>query len=152
MERYLVTGGAGFIGSHLVETLLQQGHFVRVLDNFDTGSQENLRGLSDQLEVITGSVTDPAQTAKAVEGIDYVLHQAARGSVPRSVEDPIGTHENNITGTLILLDAARKAGIRRVVCASSSSVYGETEELPKRESMAPSPKSPYALSKLALEH
>ncbi|PWT87845.1 MAG: LPS biosynthesis protein WbpP [Acidobacteria bacterium] len=152
MEKYLVTGGAGFIGSHIVETLLQKGQCVRVLDNFDTGTRENLKGFSGNLEIVGESITDPARVADAMKGIDYVLHEAARGSVPRSVEDPLGTQENNITGTLNVLEAARKAGVRRVVCASSSSVYGETEELPKRESMLPSPKSPYALSKLTLEH
>jgi nucleoside-diphosphate-sugar epimerase len=152
MERYLVTGGAGFIGSHLVETLLQEGHSVRVLDNFDTGQRSTLDLFGDKIEVIDGSVADPAVVRKAVTGIDYVLHQAARGSVPRSLEDPLGTHESNITGTLQLLIAARDAGVRRVVCASSSSVYGETPELPKLETMLPQPKSPYALSKLALEH
>ena len=152
MERYLVTGGAGFIGSHIVETLLQQGHQVRVLDNFDTGERATLDLFRGKVEVLEGSVADPALVKRAVEGIDYVLHQAARGSVPRSLEDPIGTHESNITGTLQLLIAARDAGVRRMVCASSSSVYGETPELPKRESMLPQPKSPYALSKLALEH
>lgn len=152
MDRYLVTGGAGFIGSHLVESLLAQGCFVRVLDNFDTGSRETLNSLGGAFEVIEGSVADAAVVKRAMNGIDYVLHQAARGSVPRSIEDPAGTHEANITGTLQVLIAARDAGVRRVVCASSSSVYGETPELPKRESMSASPKSPYALSKLALEH
>jgi nucleoside-diphosphate-sugar epimerase len=152
MERYLVTGGAGFIGSHLVETLLKRGHSVRVLDDFDTGSRANLEQMPGDLEIIEGSITDRKTTSDAVKGIDYVLHQAARGSVPRSIKDPVGTHDANITGTLNVLLAARDAGIKRVVCASSSSVYGETEELPKRESMIPSPKSPYAISKLTLEH
>lgn len=152
MDHYLVTGGAGFIGSHLVESLLAQGCFVRILDNFDTGSRETLDSLGGAFEVIEGSVADSAVVKRAMHGIDYVLHQAARGSVPRSVEDPAGTHEANITGTLQVLIAARDCGVRRVVCASSSSVYGETPELPKRESMTASPKSPYALSKLTLEH
>ena len=147
MERYLVTGGAGFIGSHLVEALLAENHFVRVLDNFDTGSPENLRGFSGNLEIMEGSVEDDATVSKAVEGIDYVLHQAARGSVPRSVSDPRGTHQNNVTGTLQVLRASQQAGVKRVVCASSSSVYGETAVLPKEESMVPDPCSPYAASK-----
>ncbi|HSP07602.1 MAG TPA: SDR family oxidoreductase [Acidobacteriota bacterium] len=152
MDRYLVTGGAGFIGSHLVESLLAQGCFVRIIDNFDTGSRETLDSLGGAFELIEGSVADPEAVRRAMRGVDYVLHQAARGSVPRSVQDPAGTHEANITGTLQVLIGARDAGVRRVVCASSSSVYGETPELPKRESMNPSPRSPYALSKLALEH
>ena len=152
MERYLVTGGAGFIGSHLVEALLKQGHFVRVLDNFDTGSRENLAGFAGQLEVVEASVEDPFRVREAVEGIDFVLHQAARGSVPRSILDPVGTDGVNLTGTLHVLSAARDAGVKRVVFASSSSVYGETPVLPKEESMLPSPLSPYAVSKLAAEY
>lgn len=152
MSNYLVTGGAGFIGSHLVETLVAQGHSVRVVDNFDTGKRETLQSLSGSFDFIEGSIADPAIVRKAMKGIDYVLHQAARGSVPRSVEDPAGTHEANITGTLQVLIGARDAGVRRVVCASSSSVYGETPELPKHEGMIPAPVSPYGLSKLTLEH
>lgn len=152
MEKYLVTGGAGFIGSHLVEKLLSEGHFVRVLDNFDTGSRQNLSHLSGNLELIEGSIVDRETARKACAGIDYVLHQAARGSVPRSVADPLGTHDANVTGTLNILHAAKNAGVRRIVCASSSSVYGETPVLPKEESMTPHPQSPYAYSKLMLEH
>ena len=152
MEKYLVTGGAGFIGSHLVERLLSEGHFVRVLDNFDTGSRQNISHLSGNLELIEGSIVDRENVRKACAGIDYVLHQAARGSVPRSVADPLGTHDANVTGTLNILYAAKDAGVRRVVCASSSSVYGETPVLPKEESMTPNPQSPYAYSKLMLEH
>ncbi len=151
MERYLVTGGAGFIGSHIVETLLAQGHFVRVLDNFDTGSRENLSAFSGALEVVEGSLEDAGTVRQAMDGIDYVLHQGARGSVPRSISDPEGTHHSNITGTLHVLIAARDASVRRVVCASSASVYGETAILPKQESMLPTPLSPYALSKLMME-
>src|SRR5918996_2734899 len=124
MEKYLVTGGAGFIGSHLVEKLLSEGQIVRVLDNFDTGSRQNLSHLSGNLELIEGSIVDRETVRKACAGIDYVLHQAARGSVPRSVADPLGTHDANVTGTLNILHAAKDAGVRRVVCASSSSVYG----------------------------
>jgi UDP-glucose 4-epimerase len=152
MEHYLVTGGAGFIGSHIVETLLSQGNSVRVIDNFDTGNAENLRHFSGDLEVLEGSLTDRDTVRKAVSGIDYIFHEAARGSVPRSVADPLGTHDANVTGTINLLNAAKEGGIRRVICASSSSVYGETPTLPKEESMKPLPQSPYAVSKLMLEH
>ena len=152
MEKYLVTGGAGFIGSHIVETLLSEGHFVRVLDDFDTGSRQNLSRLSGDLEILEGTIVDRERVRKAVDGIDYVFHEAARGSVPRSVADPLGTHDANVTGTINLLKAAQEAGVRRVVCASSSSVYGETPVLPKEESMVPHPQSPYAYSKLMLEH
>jgi nucleoside-diphosphate-sugar epimerase len=147
-----VTRGAGFIGSHLVETLLKAGHFVRVLDNFDTGKRENISGFSGELEIVEGSIVDTQTVASAMQGIDFVLHQAARGSVPRSVNDPVGTHEANITGTLNVLIAARDAKVKRMVCASSSSVYGETPTLPKKETMMPTPKSPYALSKLTTEY
>jgi nucleoside-diphosphate-sugar epimerase len=116
MEKYLVTGGAGFIGSHLVETLLSENHFVRVIDNFDTGNRENVNVFSGSLELIEGSITDWNVIRKAMEGIDYVLHQAARGSVPRSVDDPVGTYEHNANGTLMVLQAAREAGVKRVVC------------------------------------
>jgi nucleoside-diphosphate-sugar epimerase len=152
MEKYLVTGGAGFIGSHIVETLLKEGHFVRVLDDFDTGSRQNLARFGGDLEVLEGSIVNRETARKAVSGIDYVLHEAARGSVPRSVGDPLGTHDANVTGTINILKAAQEADVRRVVCASSSSVYGETPVLPKEESMAPHPQSPYAYSKLMLEH
>jgi UDP-N-acetylglucosamine/UDP-N-acetyl-alpha-D-glucosaminouronate 4-epimerase len=152
MERYLVTGGAGFIGSHLVETLLKAGHFVRVIDNFDTGKRENINAFSGELEIVEGSIVDPQMVASVMQGIDFVFHEAARGSVPRSVNDPVGTHEANITGTLNILVAARDAKVKRVVCASSSSVYGETPTLPKKETMMPTPKSPYALSKLTTEY
>ena len=152
MEKYLVTGGAGFIGSHLVEALITQGHFVRVLDDFDTGTRSNLEHLSGDLEMVEGSIVDRDTVRKAMEGIEYVFHEAARGSVPRSVGDPIGTHDANVTGTINVLHAAHEAGVKRVVCASSSSVYGETPVLPKEESMTPHPQSPYAYSKLMLEH
>jgi len=152
VEKYLVTGGAGFIGSHIVETLLSQGHYVRVIDNFDTGNPDNIRHFSGELEIVEASITDRDAVQKAVSGIDYVFHEAARGSVPRSVADPLGTHDANVTGTIHVLKAAKEAGVRRVVCASSSSVYGETPVLPKEESMKPLPQSPYALSKLMLEH
>jgi nucleoside-diphosphate-sugar epimerase len=152
MKRCLVTGGAGFIGSHLVQLLLNNGHDVRVLDDFDTGSRKTVSELKKDLDVVEGSIENMETVEKAVNGIDWVFHQAARGSVPRSVEDPAGTHSVNITGTLNILIASRNAGVGRVVCASSSAVYGETPELPKREDMLPAPESPYAVSKITLEH
>lgn len=149
---YLVTGGAGFIGSHICERLLKEGHVVRVLDNLFSGKQENLESLGGEVEFIRGDIRDTRLLGEAVKGVDIVFHEAALGSVPRSVADPLTTHEVNITGTLNVLLAARDAGVRRVVYASSSSVYGETPVLPKEESMTPQPLSPYALSKLAGEH
>ena len=153
---YLVTGGAGFIGSNLAESLLAAGHRVRVLDNFLTGKRENLAGLAERygkaFELIEGDLRDLAVTRSAAEGVEYVLHQGALPSVPRSVADPILSSEINVGGTLSLLVAARDAGVRRVVFAASSSAYGDTPELPKRESMTPNPKSPYAAQKLAGEH
>jgi len=154
--RYLVTGGAGFIGSNLTRALLSDGHRVRVLDNFLTGKRENLAGLvedhGDAFELMEGDIRDPAATRKAAEGIDYVLHQGALPSVPRSVADPALSNEINVAGTVNVLVASRDAGVRRVVFAASSSAYGDTPELPKRESMTPNPKSPYAAQKLAGEH
>lgn len=153
---YLVTGGAGFIGSNLVEGLLAAGHRVRVLDNFLTGKRENLAGLGerygDSFELIEGDLRDLAVTRSAAEGVEYVLHQGALPSVPRSVADPVLSSEINVGGTLSLLVAARDAGVRRVIFAASSSAYGDTPQLPKRESMTPNPKSPYAAQKLAGEH
>ena len=153
---YLVTGGAGFIGSNLTEALLSAGHKVRVLDNFLTGKRENIAGYAekfgDAFELFEGDLRDLGATGKACDGVDYVLHQGALPSVPRSVADPILSNEINVGGTVNLLVAARDAGIRRVVFAASSSAYGDTPELPKRESMTPNPKSPYAAQKLAGEH
>ena len=149
-EKVLVTGGAGFIGSHLVDGLLQKGYQVCVLDNFSTGKEENLPNLSD-IELIKGDIRDEQAIKKAVRGADFVLHQAALGSVPRSIDDPLTTHECNSTGTLKLLVAARDAGVKRLIYASSSSVYGNTPVLPKVETMSSSPRSPYALSKLSGE-
>ena len=148
--RFLVTGGAGFIGSHLVEHLVGEGHDVVVLDDFSTGKRENLASFRG-VEVVEGSVTDPATCARACRGVDYVLHQAALASVPRSLRDPVATHQANATGTLNVLLAARDAGVRRVVYAASSSAYGNTAELPKHEGMVPRPLSPYAVTKLAGE-
>ncbi len=152
MTRYLVTGGAGFIGSHLVEYLVAQaGSEVRVLDNFATGKRENLARWLDRIELLEGSVVDLDVCRRACDGVDFVLHQAAVPSVPRSVAEPMVTHEANVTGTLTMLLAARDAEVRRFVYASSSSVYGDGATLPKEESARPSPLSPYAVAKLAGE-
>jgi len=135
-SRVLVTGGAGFIGSHLVERLLGDGHAVRVLDNFSTGSRANLpfaARYGAALEVIEGDIRDVATVAAALAGVGVVFHQAAMRSVPRSVEDPLGANEHNVTGTLNVLQAARQAGVRRVVYPSSSSASGDRPDLPKRE-------------------
>jgi nucleoside-diphosphate-sugar epimerase len=149
--KYLVTGGAGFIGSHLVEALLSRGESVRVVDSFLTGKTENLQPFLKRIELIRGDAADPAVAARAVAGVDYVLHQAALPSVPRSVADPLACHHNCLATTVSVLEAARRAGVRRVVLASSSSIYGDAPELPKRESQTPAPKSPYAAAKLAGE-
>ena len=150
----LVTGGAGFIGSHVVERLLRDGARVRILDNFSTGRRENLgfaRGAGDRLEIIEGDLRDLAAVERAVRGVDVIYHQGAMRSVPRSVDDPLGANADNVTGTLHVLDAARRMNVRRVVYASSSSVYGDNPELPKREDQPPAPISPYAVSKAANE-
>jgi len=156
MQHYLVTGGAGFIGSHLAVRLLRDRHRVRVLDDLSTGRRENLEaiaaaGAQDRFEWIEGDVRSSTTCLRACKGIDFVLHQAALASVPRSVEDPVGTTQVNVMGTLTVLEAARRCGVRRVVLASSSSVYGDTEVLPKSEDMEPRPLSPYACAKLAGE-
>jgi nucleoside-diphosphate-sugar epimerase len=148
---YLVTGGAGFIGSHLVERLLSDGARVRVLDDFSTGRRENLDPWRDAIDLLEGSVADPGACARACSGVDFVLHQAAIPSVPRSVTDPVTTHDVCATGTLRLLVAAREAGVRRFVYAGSSSAYGDTPTLPKREDMTAQPRSPYAVAKLTGE-
>jgi len=153
MPNYLVTGGAGFIGSHLVEALVRRGERVRVLDNLSTGKRENLAGVADKAELILGDLCDESAVQRAVSGCDVVFHQAALASVPRSVEDPLATHAACATGTLILLHEARKAGARRVVYAGSSSAYGNppNSSAAKRESDLPSALSPYAAAKLAGE-
>ncbi len=148
----LVTGGAGFIGCNMVRCLLGQGERVRVLDNFATGRRENLAEVASSVEVVEGDLRSDDAVQKAVAGVRYILHFGALPSVSRSVQDPATTNEVNITGTLRLLLAAREAGVERVVLSSSSSVYGNTPVLPKREDMIPTPLSPYALSKLAGEH
>lgn len=149
---YLVTGGAGFIGSNLVSHLVEQSARVRVLDDFSTGRRENLAAVEDRVELMEGSITDRARCEEACRGVDYVLHQAAVPSVQRSVADPVTTHEADATGTLNMLLAARDAGVRRFVYAGSSSAYGDTPELPKTESMAANPRSPYAAAKLLGEY
>lgn len=146
--RFLVTGGAGFIGSNTVQELVRCGHKVVVLDNLSTGKESNLAGLRDQIEFINGSITEPETVSAACRGVDYVLHLAARTSVPRSMKEPVETNYVNVNGTLNVLLAARDAKVRRVVFSASSSVYGETPSLPKRESMTPAPISPYGVTKL----
>jgi UDP-glucose 4-epimerase len=147
----LVTGGAGFIGSHIVRALLARGDRVRVLDDLSTGRLENLSDVRSEVDLHVADVRDAAAVRRACEGVQCVLHQAAVASVPRSLADPVGTHSVNSTGTLELLIAAHAAGAERVVLASSSSVYGDTDELPKIETLCPRPISPYAVSKLSGE-
>ncbi len=151
MATYLVTGGAGFIGSNIVRELLTHGETVRVFDNFSTGRRVNLEDVLAEIELIEGDLRQLDDCRRAVRGVDYVLHQGAIPSVQRSVDNPLASHQVNSTGTLNLLVAARDAGARRLVCASSSSIYGDSPTLPKREEMTPQPKSPYAVSKLAAE-
>ena len=152
MTRWLVTGGAGFIGSHLVREILSRGQAVRVLDNFSTGSRAKLAGLTGALEIVEGDIRSPETCASAMREVAYVLHVAALPSVARSVADPQTSHDVNVNGTFNLLMAARDAGVKRLVYSSSSSVYGDTPELPKEEGMKPTPLSPYAVSKLVGEH
>ncbi len=151
MALYLVTGGSGFIGSHIAAALCVRGERVRILDNFSTGNRENLKA-SPGAEVVEGDIRSYHVVREAVEGCDFVLHQAALPSVPRSVKDPITTNEVNVVGTLNILNAARDAKVSRLIYASSSSIYGRNPALPKREDMIPQPMSPYAVSKLAGEH
>jgi len=156
MSLYLVTGGAGFIGSHLAGALLARGERVRVLDNLATGKLENLAELapagSERLEFLRGDITDPACVAQACRGVSAVFHEAAQVSVPQSVQDPSRSYEINVTGTLRLLEAARESGVQRFVFAASSAAYGNSTELPKVETMLPTPLSPYASGKVAGEH
>ncbi len=149
--RYLVTGGAGFIGSNTVEELVRRGHSVVVLDDLSTGKEENLSSVAGKIELLRGSIADLETVRAACRGVDYVLHLAARTSVPRSVKEPLETNRVNVDGTLNVLVAARDARVRRVVFAASSSVYGETLILPKVETMTPSPISPYGVSKFVGE-
>ena len=150
MRTFLVTGGAGFIGSHLVEALLDREDRVRILDDFSTGHRENIprRG---NVELVEGSLTDAAAVERAVQGVDCIFHEAALASVPRSIEKPLDTHAACVTGTVTLLHAAQKAGVRRVVYAASSSAYGDKATSSKRETDLPNPLSPYAAAKLAGE-
>ena len=147
----LVTGGAGFIGSHLADRLREDGHRVRVLDNFATGRRDNLAHLAGEVEIIEGDIRSYERVHNAVRGCELVFHQAALPSVPRSIQDPLTSNESNVTGTLNVLLASRDEGVRRVVQASSSSVYGPTATLPKQEDMAAVPIAPYAVTKLAAE-
>ena len=154
--RYLVTGGAGFIGSHIVGALLEQGQSVRVLDNFSTGKRENLEGLrqrfnGSQLEVLEGDLRDASRLDEAVRGIEAIFHEAAFVSVPQSMQEPQTCFDVNITGTSLLFEAARRAGVRRAVAASSAAVYGESDALPLAEETPLQPVSPYAVSKRVTE-
>lgn len=152
---FLVTGGAGFIGSHVVEALLRQGKSVRVIDNFNTGKEENLKGFSKEyanlLDIVEGDIRDEKIVDKVMKEADYVFHLAALPSVSRSIEDPVTCSQVNINGTLNILNAAKQYRVKRVIFSSSSSVYGDSPELPKKESMPPHPLSPYALTKLTGE-
>ena len=150
--KYLVTGGAGFIGSNIVEALVRRGDAVVVLDNFSTGKRENLASFRDRVQVVEGSITDLPTVRRATEGVDFVLHEAALASVQRSVDDPLTSNEVNVKGTLNVLVAARDAGVKRLVYAASSSAYGDTEVLPKQEDMPGRPMSPYAIQKWVGEH
>ncbi len=151
-KTYLVTGGAGFIGSHMVEALVKAGNRVKIVDNFSTGKRANLDGVGDRIELLEFSITDREALNEAMQGVDYVFHIAALASVPRSVDDPIGSNENNVTGTLNVLLAARDAGVKRVVYSGSSSAYGDSDAEYKTEDLPTHPLSPYAVAKLAAEH
>ncbi len=150
--KYVVTGGCGFIGSHIVEALSEAGHSVVVVDNLSSGHERNLAHIGGEVKLVKGDVRDPALLATAMVGADYVFHEAALVSVFDSVERPGDNHDINITGTLNVLQAARRAGVKRVVMASSAANYGNAPELPKREDMKPEPESPYALAKVAGEY
>lgn len=152
MRQFLVTGGAGFIGSHIVEALVARGDRVRVFDNLSTGHRANVEQFGKDVELVEGDLTDYDAVAKAVRGVEVVFHQAALASVPRSVERPLDTHAACVTGTLNLLDAARRGGVRRLVYAASSSAYGDQPFASKREVDLPAPISPYGVAKLAAEY
>ena len=151
MAKYLVTGGAGFIGCNLARFILDKGHHVVVLDNFATGKRENLTAIADRIELIEGDIRDRATVDRAVDGCAAIFHEAALGSVPRSVEDPLTSHDVNVNGTVTVLEAARAAGVNRVIFAASSSAYGDQKESPKHEGMVPMPISPYAANKTSCE-
>jgi len=150
-DLFLVIGGAGFIGSHIVERLVHNGYRVRVIDSLITGKRENIEPFLSEIEFIEGDIRDLELLREAMDSVDYVLHQAALPSVPRSIKDPLATNAANVDGTLNVLVAARDTGVKRVVYASSSSIYGDSPVLPKKETMTPEPRSPYAVSKLAGE-
>jgi nucleoside-diphosphate-sugar epimerase len=152
MASYLITGAAGFIGSHLAQALVERGEHVRGFDNFATGLRKNLAPLADRMELIEGDLRDFAAVTAACRGVDFVLHQGALPSVPRSVKDPIPSHATNLDGSFNLIEAARLAGVKRVVYAASSSSYGNQPGFPRVETMAPQPLSPYAVQKLAVEY
>lgn len=152
MAQYLITGIAGFIGSTLARALLEQGHAVRGIDNLSTGRMENLEGILSSVEFEIADLQDEAAMRSACEGADFVFHQAALASVPRSVKDPLSSHGSNVNGTLTLLLAARDANVKRIVYAASSSAYGDQEGQSKHEDMTPRPLSPYAVQKLTCEH
>jgi UDP-glucose 4-epimerase len=151
MGTYLVTGGAGFIGSHIAAALVKRGDRVRVLDSFSTGNHDNLAAIGKGFEFIEGDLVNPSDVARALEGVEVVFHQAALASVPRSVDAPLDTNASCVTGTVTLLDGARKVGVRRVVFAGSSSAYGDQPTPAKHERLLPAPLSPYAAAKLAGE-
>ncbi|MDD5115754.1 MAG: NAD-dependent epimerase/dehydratase family protein [Candidatus Omnitrophica bacterium] len=152
MARYLVTGGAGFIGSHIAEALAGQGHYVRLLDNFSSGDISNLSGFAKKIDIIKGDICSPGVCLKAASGMDFVFHQAAIKSVPRSMKEPQEYNRVNIGGTLNMLEAAKRSRVRRFIFASSSSVYGQANSFPEKETLVPGPISPYALSKLTGEY
>lgn len=152
MANYLVTGGAGFIGSNIVEELVSRNERVKVIDNFITGNIKNIEPFMKKIELVEGDIRDRSALLKALKGVDFVLHQAALRSVPQSIDDPSSTNDINISGTLNLLMAAKESGVKRVVYASSSSVYGDTRRFPQREEDPVSPLSPYGVSKLAAEN
>jgi nucleoside-diphosphate-sugar epimerase len=148
MAVYVVTGGGGFIGSHIVEELLRRGETVKVIDNFSTGKRENVAPFKKNAEIIEADIADAKNLSELLKGADYVIHQAAIPSVPKSIIDPVRSHNANVNGTLNVLIACREAGVRRVIYASSSSLYGDSPTLPKHEEMKPNPLSPYGAQKL----
>jgi len=152
VSRFLVTGGAGFIGSHITEALLKKGNFVRVLDNFSSGRKENLARSINNIELVRGDIRDKGTCLKATKGIDFILHQAALRSVPKSMKNPLEYNEVNINGLVNMLEASLANKAKRFVFASSSSVYGDTDKFPEKEGFLPCPISPYALTKLAGEY